>query len=246
MEERADPALVSLAGISKSFGANRVLHDVGFELRAGEVHALLGENGAGKSTLMKILMGIHQPDAGEVVLGGEPIAGQSVRDHLSRGIAMIFQELSLVPNGTVAENIFLGHASRISRGLWVDQRAGCDARRGQLIASLGFESVRRTPKYARCRFAQRQMVEILKAISRGARCPDHGRADLLADHARGSHPVCSAIGEPQAARHRHHLYQPSGWRRSSRSPTVISVVKDGRLLGPFRTGDVIGGQRSSP
>src|ERR1700712_790679 len=135
--EAGGQPLVSLKRISKSFGANRVLYDVDFDLLPGEVHALLGGNGAGKSTLMKILMGIHQADSGEVVLQGEPIGGHSVSDHLSRGIAMIFQELSLIPNGTVAENVFLGHEPQVAR-LWVDQKAMRRATE-RLIASLGFE-----------------------------------------------------------------------------------------------------------
>ena len=97
--------LVAMRGISKSFGENKVLRDVDFEFYSGEVHALLGENGAGKSTLMKILMGVYRPDQGRVYLDQVDITNQSIQGKMNRGISMIFQELSLLPNLTVAENI---------------------------------------------------------------------------------------------------------------------------------------------
>ncbi|HKC89523.1 MAG TPA: ATP-binding cassette domain-containing protein, partial [Blastocatellia bacterium] len=101
------PAL-EMRGITKSFAGNTVLADVSLAARAGEVHALVGENGAGKSTLMKILAGVHQPDAGEILIDGEPCVFARPADALTRGVAMIYQELSLAPHLTVAENIFLG------------------------------------------------------------------------------------------------------------------------------------------
>ncbi|MFH3574994.1 ATP-binding cassette domain-containing protein, partial [Acinetobacter baumannii] len=87
---------VELKGIVKSFGGNAVLHGVDFELRKGEVHALMGGNGAGKSTLMKILEGVHAPDAGEVRVNGEPVEIRSPQEAQEKGIAMIFQEFSLI------------------------------------------------------------------------------------------------------------------------------------------------------
>ncbi|HZF38611.1 MAG TPA: ATP-binding cassette domain-containing protein, partial [Blastocatellia bacterium] len=101
------PAL-EMRGITKSFAGNTVLAAVNLTARAGEVHALVGENGAGKSTLMKILAGVHQPDAGEILIDGEPLAFARPADALAAGVAMIYQELSLAPHLTVAENIFLG------------------------------------------------------------------------------------------------------------------------------------------
>ena len=97
-----------MRGISKSFSGNTVLDEVNISARAGEVLALLGENGAGKSTLMKILAGVHQPDGGEILIDGQPMKFSRPADALGAGIAMIYQELSLAPHLTVAENIFLG------------------------------------------------------------------------------------------------------------------------------------------
>ena len=102
--------LLAMQGITKTFGETEVLTDVDFDLRAGEVHALLGENGAGKSTLMKILMGVHRADSGQVLLDGVDVTDQSVQGKLDRGITMIFQELSLLPNLTVAENLCLAES----------------------------------------------------------------------------------------------------------------------------------------
>ena len=100
--------LLVVRGLCKSFGAVSVLQDVDLVLRAGEVHALLGENGAGKSTLIKLVTGVHQRDAGEVFLAGVPIAPRSANAALATGIATVYQEVNLLPNLSVAQNLFLG------------------------------------------------------------------------------------------------------------------------------------------
>ena len=225
----AGAPLIDMRRISKSFGENRVLFDVDFALRAGEVHALLGENGAGKSTLMKILMGVHHADAGEVTLAGQPIGHSSVHEHLSRGIAMIFQELSLVPNGSVADNLFLGREPTV-RGLWVNRRK-MRRETEALIASLGFDlsagaEVRSLP------FAQRQMVEILKAISRGARV-------LIMDEPTSSlsmheETALFAVIADLKRRGIGIIYISHRMAEIFAIADRISIIKDGRLIGPYR------------
>ena len=112
-KQRQMSVVLSLEQISKSFPGVRALDGVDFDVRAGEVHALLGENGAGKSTLIKIISGVYQPDAGTIRLDGEAVALRDARATPSAaGIATIYQELLLFPELTVAENIFLGHAPR--------------------------------------------------------------------------------------------------------------------------------------
>ncbi len=101
--------VLEACGVSKIFGQNRALNDVSFGLRPGEVHALLGENGAGKSTLIKILTGAYQPDAGDVVLDGERVQFRDPLDAQSYGIGTVYQEVNLLPNRSVAENLYLGH-----------------------------------------------------------------------------------------------------------------------------------------
>lgn len=100
--------IISIKNVNKSFPGVKALDNACFELRRGEVHALLGENGAGKSTLMKILTGLISKDEGEILFNGKSIEGWSIRESQKAGIAMIYQELHLVPNLTVAENVFLG------------------------------------------------------------------------------------------------------------------------------------------
>ncbi|WP_027521162.1 sugar ABC transporter ATP-binding protein [Bradyrhizobium sp. Ec3.3] len=101
------PCLLEVRGISKSFGAVRALQDVDFTLRAGEIHALLGENGAGKSTLIKVVTGVFPRDAGIVRLGGAEVAPRSSKAALEAGIATVYQEVNLLPNLSVAQNLFL-------------------------------------------------------------------------------------------------------------------------------------------
>src|SRR5438093_4024567 len=96
----SSPAL-EMRGITKSFAGNTVLAEVNLAAAAGEVHALVGENGAGKSTLMKILEGVYQPDAGQILIDGQPVRFARPADVLAHGIAMIYQELSLAPHLTV-------------------------------------------------------------------------------------------------------------------------------------------------
>ena len=115
-----------MQGVSKSFGATQALDDVTFELRKGEVHALLGENGAGKSTMMKILSGAIRPDSGKMLIDGDVYHPSTPLDGLKRGISMIYQELTLAPHMTVEENIMLGRELH-SRG-WLRRRES-DARR---------------------------------------------------------------------------------------------------------------------
>src|SRR3954469_3523535 len=98
-----------MRGIVKTFPGVRALDGVDLEVRAGEVHCLLGQNGAGKSTLIKVLSGAHQPDAGEIHWAGEPVTLASPVAALRLGIATMYQELDLIPGLTVADNIFLGH-----------------------------------------------------------------------------------------------------------------------------------------
>ena len=108
--------LVELRGISKSFVGVRVLNAVDFDVRPGEVHALLGENGAGKSTLIKVIAGVHAPDAGDIVIDGAPVKFANPGQAVKAGIAIVYQELLLFPELSVAENIFLNHAPKTPWG----------------------------------------------------------------------------------------------------------------------------------
>src|SRR5688572_23791334 len=158
------PPVLEMTGIRKAFPGVVALDGVDLTLHAGEVHMLLGENGAGKSTLMKILSGAYRKDSGEIRLNGQAVEIHSPRNALARGIRVIYQELNLVPQLSVAENIFLGDAPTRAAG-FIDWRALSERTTG-LLAELGLNLDARTPLY-RLSLAQRQLVEIAKAL-RGA------------------------------------------------------------------------------
>ena len=156
--------VLEMKGIEKAF-AVPVLKGVDFSLKAGEVHALVGGNGAGKSTLMKIMTGVYSKDAGEIVINGDVVSIHSIHDANRYGIAMIFQELSLIQTMTVAENIFLGDEVT-KKGFrdtaWMNKRTqevldslGIDVEPGTVVGSLSV--------------GMSQMVEIAKAVSKNAK-----------------------------------------------------------------------------
>ncbi len=158
---------ISLSGMSKSFVGVKVLKDVSFDVRPGEVHALLGENGAGKSTLIKIMSGLYTPDAGTIEIEGRPARFSSPRDATSAGIATVYQELLLFPELTVAENVFLGNYPRTTAGLidWAQVRA----RTRDLLDQLDTWDLDVDARVLTLSVAQRQRVEIAKALSKNAR-----------------------------------------------------------------------------
>ena len=152
---------LEMRGITKSFAGNTVLTDVNLSAAAGKVLALLGENGAGKSTLMKILAGVHSPDGGEIFIEGQAVKLASPVDSLQHGVAMIYQELSLAPHLTVAENIFLGREPVSSFGI-INQRA-LNERAATLLKEYGFKLDPRA-RVSQLSTAKRQLVEITRAI----------------------------------------------------------------------------------
>ena len=114
--------MIRLEGISKRFGGVQALRDVGFAIDRGEIHAIVGENGAGKSTLMKILAGVHQPDEGTIFLRGEPVRIADPLEARRLGVSIVFQELNLFPDLTVAGNVFANRELSRADGL-LDERA---------------------------------------------------------------------------------------------------------------------------
>ena len=152
--------------ISKSFAGVTALRDVDFDLRYGEVHALMGENGAGKSTLMKILAGVHTRHEGVIRVGGRAISFGGVRDAEAAGVAIIHQELNLVPELSVADNIFLGREPLIA-GVLIDRRRIVRAAE-RLLRRLGV-SIDPIRRVAELRVGEQQLVEIAKALSLDAR-----------------------------------------------------------------------------
>ncbi|MER7686760.1 sugar ABC transporter ATP-binding protein [Streptomyces sp. NPDC097610] len=157
--------LLRIEGIRKTFPGVVALDSVDFDLRRGEVHVLLGENGAGKSTLIKMLSGAYQPDSGRVLVDGEEVRIHGAQDSERLGIATIYQEFNLVPDLTVAENIFLG---RQPRRYGLIDRKTMEAEAAELLERVGV-SVSPRARVRELGIARLQMVEIAKALSLNAR-----------------------------------------------------------------------------
>jgi ribose transport system ATP-binding protein len=217
---------VAASHLGKRFGATQALDDVSVEFLAGEVHALVGENGAGKSTLGKILAGVYRADTGDVLVGGEPVGRWDATRAQQRGIVLIAQELSLVPERTVAQNVFLGrepHAFGVlKRGLYegfarLEERCrfGLDPR-----ARVG-----------PLRIADQQKVEIMRALARDARVivMDEPTSALTADEAAKLHDVIAWLRDEG----RTVIYVTHFLDAVLAHCDRVTIMRDGRLV---RTG----------
>ncbi|WFR79123.1 sugar ABC transporter ATP-binding protein [Janthinobacterium rivuli] len=158
--------ILQLQNITKGFPGVKALNDINLSIRQGEIHALLGENGAGKSTLMKILSGIYRPDAGNIVVDGQPCDFHSYNDAIAAGIAIIFQEFSLVPYLNAVENIFLGRERTNALGLLSKKAMRQEA--AAIFARLNI-AIDLSAEVSQLSIAQQQFVEIGKALSLNAR-----------------------------------------------------------------------------
>src|SRR4051812_19566618 len=156
-----------MSGISKRFPGVVALDNVNLAVGSGEVVALCGENGAGKSTLMKILGGVYQPDAGDILVDGQPVKISDVNDAMKLGIAFIHQELNVLDNLDVAANVFLGREPKIGPFQLINQKK-IHADTEPYLKRLGLNISSRT-RLDRLSLAQQQMVEIAKALSLNAR-----------------------------------------------------------------------------
>ncbi|MGV1792283.1 sugar ABC transporter ATP-binding protein [Rhizobium sp. A37_96] len=218
--------LIEMSRISKSFGGSHALREVSLTLMPGTVHALMGENGAGKSTLMKILAGVHQPDSGEIFKNGHRISFSNPRDALEFGISTVFQELSLLPNMSIAENMFLGREPRTRFG-GLDrrrmrqetraalERLGLNLDPGMLVSELSI--------------AQRQFVEIAHGIDADAAifildeptaALNAADVEILNRHIRDLRDQGKAI-----------VYISHRMDEIFNICDTVTVLKDGRLVG---------------
>jgi ribose transport system ATP-binding protein/rhamnose transport system ATP-binding protein len=160
-----ETALV-MEGIDKWFPGVHALKGVDLRVGRGQVMGIVGENGAGKSTLIKVLAGAYEPDGGRIVVGGEQLEAGSPADALAAGVAVIYQELSLVPEMSVAENLFLGDMP--ARGGLLDRREA-RTRARQLLARVGLDDLSTGAPVRSLRLGVRQLVEVAKALHRDAR-----------------------------------------------------------------------------
>jgi simple sugar transport system ATP-binding protein len=162
-------ALIELCGVTKYFGKVVALRDVSFELDAGEVHCLLGDNGAGKSTLIKILSGVHPPSEGMIFIAGEQAALESPRQALDRGIATVYQDLSLVPLMSVGRNFFLGREPLKGTVLRTLDLEAINKTTIDALAGMGIRLRDPEQPVGTLSGGERQCVAIARAIFFGAR-----------------------------------------------------------------------------
>jgi ribose transport system ATP-binding protein len=232
--ERSDSAapLLQMRGVRKRFPGVVALDGVDFDLRAGEVHVLLGENGAGKSTLMKVLSGAYRRDAGDVLVDGRPAAIGSPREAQALGIATIYQELSLVPQLSVAENILLGHEP--SRAGWIDaRRLREDARRS--LADVGID-LDPDIRVDRLGLAEQQMAEVAKALFRRARIVvmDEPTSALTSREIDRLFDVIRRVNANGVGV----VYISHRMQELTRIGDRVTVLRDGRHTGTFALADV--------
>jgi ABC-type sugar transport system ATPase subunit len=157
-----DTNIFETRGVTKVFPGVRAVDEVSLDLRRGEIHALVGENGAGKSTLMNIVAGVLRPDAGEILLEGHPVQFANATEASSRGIGIVFQELSLVPGLSVAENIFFNRQPVNSFGFIASTRLYAETRDLLRLFKLALKPSRLVKDLS---MGTRQLIEVLKAIS---------------------------------------------------------------------------------
>jgi ABC-type sugar transport system ATPase subunit len=226
---------LELRHISKTFPGIVALNNVNFEVRSGEVHALLGENGAGKSTLIKILSGYHQPDkGGEMLLAGKPITFRNPKDAIEASIHTIYQELTLCPHMTVAENIVLDKQDQFKG--FLQRRHEYQAIATQALEDLGQSEIDPNWLVKDLSIAQQQVVEIAKAVTSKAKIVlmdeptssiSQNDADILMDIIRGLRADGVAIIYIS-----HRLHEIGG------IADRITVLRDGELVGTVDNSDV--------
>jgi ABC-type sugar transport system ATPase subunit len=225
--------LLEVHQVSKSFPGTQALSDVSFELLPGEVHALMGENGAGKSTLMHILSGVYMPDAGSILIKGEPVQINHPRQAQDLGIGMVFQELSLVPSLSISENVFPNRAPHRLPGI-IDWSQLYENTR-ELIAQFDLNVDVRTPVGV-LNITTRQIIEIVKALSLNAKI-------LLLDEPTSA----LTLDEVELLFNTIRRLKQRGIGIvyvSHRIPEVmeitdrVTVLRDGKLIGTYTTADI--------
>jgi ribose transport system ATP-binding protein len=227
----SDAPAIEMRHIGKRFPGVVALHDVSFAGRKGEVHALVGENGAGKSTLIKVLSGVYQPDEGEVLMDGQPVRFRHPVDALEAGISVIYQEFSLLPERTVAQNIFLGREP--TRAWMIDNAAMNAETRRVLDMFAAGRHIAPDALVADLDVASQQMVEIAKAIALKARVlvMDEPTAALNEAECRELFDTVDALRALGTCV----IYITHRMREVTRLADLVTVLKDGQVAARFET-----------
>jgi len=229
----AAPARLRMRGIAKAFGRNRALDGVDLEVLPGEVHALVGENGAGKSTLMKVLSGAHAPDAGSMFLDGEPYAPRDPQEARARGVGMIYQELSVAPHLTVAENLVLGAEPRL--GPWMDRASARDLAR-RTLADLGHPDIDVEAPAGGLSISRLQIIEIARSLALGCRVIvfDEPTSSLAQEDVRRLFDLIGRL----SARGISVVYISHFLEEIRRLASRLTILRDGRSVGTHATAGI--------
>jgi len=222
------PAIAAIA-VSKSFGGVRALRDASFAARAGEVHALVGENGAGKSTLIKLLGGRLQPDAGAIQRDGQPIRLGGPAEAAAHGIATVFQELTLLPWMTVAENLLIGREPRSALGLI--RRSSLAPRAESVLADLGIHHIDPRALAADVSLAERQIIEIARVLIRKPRVLllDEPTSSLVEREVEWLFARIRGLGEQGTAV----VFTSHRWKEIISIADRITIFRNGAEVGTF-------------
>ena len=229
--------ILEATGIMKSFSGVTVLNGAELCIEPGELHALMGENGAGKSTLMKIIMGIYTKDAGKVILDGKEVEFKSARDALDAGISMIHQELSPIPEMTVAENVFLGREQKKIKGLPFVDKKELNRKTQELLEEYNLEQfIRPSMKMKDLNIAQIQMMEIIKAVSYNSKViiMDEPTSSLSEKETETLFEIIDSLRKKDVGI----IYISSSYGRSiSAGRPCFLVLRDGQFIGCVKVKD---------
>ena len=226
--------VLEATGITKSFSGVTVLNGAELSIIPGELHALMGENGAGKSTLMKIIMGVYTKDSGQVRFEGKDVNFMSARDALDAGISMIHQELSPIPEMTVAENVYLGREDRLIKGLPLVDKAKMERKTQELLDE--YELSKYIKPDMKLNIAQIQMMEIIKAVSYNSKViiMDEPTSSLSEKESRIFFKIIDRLKKENKGI----IYISHRMEEVFELADRISVLRDGKFIGCVKTNEV--------
>lgn len=228
--------ILEAKGIDKSFSGVTVLKGAELCIEPGELHALMGENGAGKSTLMKIIMGIYTKDAGRVILEGQEVNFKSAREALDAGISMIHQELSPIPEMTVAENVFLGREQKKIKGLPFVDKKELNQKTQELLEEYDLSAyIKPNMKMKDLNIAQIQMMEIIKAVSYNSKViiMDEPTSSLSEKETETLFRIIANLKEKKVGI----IYISHRMEEVFELADRVSVLRDGQFIGCVRVAD---------
>ncbi len=224
--------VLELKGITKIFPGVRALDGVHFQLKKGEIHALMGENGAGKSTFIKVITGVHKAEEGEMFLNGQKVDFKGPKDAQEAGIAAIYQHVTAYPHLTVAENIFMGHEKK-KNGIiqWKEMNAAANELLGRLHADF-----KATAIMGSLSVAQQQMVEISKALSANARIiiMDEPTASLTKKESEELYRITEELRDNGASI----IFISHRFEDMYRLASRVTVFRDSRYIGTYNVDEI--------